>query len=56
MCLVRSQGQNGSKEEWDLREEVFVQNTRRALIDVVSEKLEMPPLFEVRDDRDTLWE
>ena len=50
MSLARVEDQQLGGEQWEARELAFFQNTRRTVLHIISEKLTMPRLFEVRDE------
>ena len=50
VCALRSQEQYSCDEEWVSREGAFIRNTRDIVLHIVKERLEIPPMFTVRED------
>ena len=49
MSLAHIEDRQQWSEQWDTRELAFYQNTKRTVLQVISEKLKVPRVFEVRD-------
>ena len=47
--MLRSQEQFSCGEEWVSREEAFIKNTKDVILHIVTERLEKPPMFIVRE-------